>query len=443
MNHGRRYLLSLVQNRSICTSCIHKTNRRVVVTGLGVLSPLGVGVQQSWNRLIDAQSGIVNVNNEDRYKDIPCKVAGYVPEVEKHLEKAFSKSQLRTLSRATLYVLLAAREAMNDAGLIRLESVEEASRFGVAIGSGMVDFDDVCSSWDTLHNEGYNRLSPHFITRVLPNMPAGHVSMEFGLRGINHTVSTACTTGTHSIGDAFNFIRHNVADVMICGGVETPINPLSLASFSRIRALCTKYNEQPTAASRPFDQNRCGFVMGEGAALMVIEELDHAQQRNAKIYGEILGYGLSADANHVTAPRENGEGAKSCMLNAIRDANLQPEQVGHINCHATSTPLGDQIELNAINDLFGEHCNNLTITSTKGSSGHLLGAAGAIEAMFTLLSCHYGILPPTLNLDTPPETNVNIVGKQFQHWNNNHRIALSNSFGFGGTNASIIICNYF
>lgn len=405
------------------------------------MSPLGIGVSQSWSQLIASKSGVGKVKDEERYKDIPCKVAAYVPDIDLHLEQSFSKNHLRTYSRSTLYALLAAKEAVDDAQY-RPANDHEASRSGVAIGSGMVDFEDVLSAGDKLRHEGYSRVSPHFITKVLLNLPAGHVSMEYNLRGPNHTVSTACATGAHAIGDAFNFIRHNVADVMLCGGVEAPINPLSLAAFSRIRALCTKYNENPAAASRPFDANRCGFVMGEGAGVLVLEELNHALKRSAKVYGEIVGYGLSADANHVTAPSEDGQGAQSCMRNALLDGNLRLEQVGHINCHATSTPLGDQIELNAIKDLFSNSGANLAITSTKGSIGHLLGAAGATETIFALLACHQGVVPPTLNLDSPIDSQVHIVANQKQSWSEDKRVALSNSFGFGGTNASIAICNF-
>ena len=266
--------------------------RRVVVTGVGLLSPLGIDVTNSWSQLIASKSGISKIQNEKRYHDIPCKIAAYVPNIQSYLEEQFNKSQLRTYSRSTLYSLLASKEALNQAQF-KLETQNEPNRCGVAIGSGMVNFEDIVFAGDTLRNDGYSKLSPHFITKVLLNLPAGHVSMVYGFKGPNHTVSTACTTGAHSIGDAFNFIRYNHADLMVCGGVESPINPLSLGAFCRIRALCIKYNDNPQAASRPFDQNRCGFVMGEGAAIMVLEELNHAKKRNAKIIGEILGYGLS------------------------------------------------------------------------------------------------------------------------------------------------------
>lgn len=271
-----------------------RDRRRVVVTGLGLVSPLGIGVTHSWAQLIASKIAIGRVKDGERYNDIPCKIAAHVPDIDSVLEKKFSKSQLRTYSRSALYALLAAKEAIEDAQY-RPASDQEAMRSGVAIGSGMVDFEDIVSTADTLRNSGYGRVSPHFITKVLLNLPAGHVSMEYGLRGPNHTVSTACTTGAHAIGDAFNFIRHGVADVMLGGGVESPINPLSFAGFCRLRALATKFNDNPTAASRPFDADRCGFVMGEGAAVLVLEELTHAQQRSAQIYGEIIGYGLSGE----------------------------------------------------------------------------------------------------------------------------------------------------
>lgn len=415
--------------------------RRVVVTGLGLISPLGLNVKESWNNLIESKSGIVKIKNEEHFKDIPCKIAGYIPGIDQKLEETFNKNQLRTNSRATLYSLLAAREAIEDSGWNGPIDDNESIRSGTTIGTGMVNFEDVIEANECLQKSS-NRVSPHFITKALLNLPAGYVSMEYGLRGPNHTVSTACTTGAHAIGDAVNFIRMNYADLMVAGGVEAPINPLSFASFCRIRALCTKYNQEPEQASRPFDQERCGFVMGESAAIIILEELEHAKKRNAKIYAEILGYGLSADAHHITAPSEDGRGAKNSMQSALKNASLNPNQIGHINCHATSTPLGDQIELNAIKELFKESSSSLTVTGTKGSTGHLLGAAGAAETIFTILSCHYGIFPPTLNLTSPIDIGIKIVANKSQPWETINRIALTNSFGFGGTNATLAISNY-
>ncbi|OTF70360.1 3-oxoacyl-acyl-carrier-protein synthase, mitochondrial-like protein, partial [Euroglyphus maynei] len=377
--------------------------RRVVVTGIGLISPLGIGVQKSWENLLAGKSGVVKVKNFDAYPDdIPCRIAAYIPNIDECLAETFTKNQLRTYSRSSLYTLMAVREALQSSGWSGAKDEQEARKCGVAIGTGMVNFEDVIDAGDRLRQNGHGRVSPHFITKILLNMPAGYVSMELGFCGPNHTVSTACTTGAHSIGDAANFIRLNHADVMLAGGVESAIHPLSLSSFCRIRALCTRYNDQPERASRPFDRDRCGFVMGESAAILMLEELEHARARNAKILGEILGYGLSSDAHHVTAPSEDGRGARYSMLNALSNGQIEAEKIGHINCHATSTPLGDQIELMAIKQLFEPtKLESLTITSTKGSTGHLLGAAGAAEAIFTLLACYHGKIPATLNLDNP------------------------------------------
>lgn len=294
---GRLYFQHFndVLQRCLFATTTTTPRKRVVITGIGLVSPLGVGRVKSWTNLISGQTGASRVKNEQAYNNIPCKLAAHIPEIDQHLEAQFSKSQLRTLSRSILYTLLAAREAFEDADcrVADEKSTIRPERFGVAIGSGMVDFEEVIAANDTFKNEGYTRVSPHFITKVLLNLPAGHVSIEFGLKGVNHTVSTACTTGAHSVGDAYNFIRHGVADLMICGGVEASINPLAFVSFCRIRALATKFNETPKLASRPFDRDRNGFVMGEGASVLILEELQHAQKRGARIYGEIIGYGLS------------------------------------------------------------------------------------------------------------------------------------------------------
>ncbi|CAG2162228.1 unnamed protein product, partial [Oppiella nova] len=313
---------------------------------------------------------------------------------------------------------------------------------GVAVGTGMIDMNEVIRNGEALSSQGFRMVSPHFVTKLLVNMPAGHISIKHGLQGPNHSVSTACTTGVHSIGDAFNFIQRGAANVMVCGGTESVISPLSVAAFARIRALCTKYNDNPTQASRPFDAKRCGFVMGEGCGLVVLEELNHALNRKANIYAEILGYGLSGDANHMTAPGEDGRGAVECMRASVDDAHIRLEDITHINSHATSTPLGDKIELKAIRQLFGDHSKNILITSTKGSTGHLLGAAGSVESIFTILSCYHSLVPPTINLEEPIDNELQIVANVAQKWRPKRRIAITNSFGFGGTNASLVISNF-
>ena len=436
---------SVRPGRRACSS--HQPGRRrVVVTGLGSLNPLGIGVASSWTNLLNGATGVRRIEDA-RYDQIPCKIAAFIPRETLKLEEHFTASELKTLSSNSLLALLAAKEAIDDSGLDLAN--EDRSRIGVAIGTGMIDLTDTSESVLTFAEKGYKKLSPHFVTKLLLNMPAGHVSIRYKLSGPNHCVSTACTTGAHAVGDSFNFIRLNAADLMLCGGSECSINPISIAGFSRIRALATKFNDQPQAASRPFDEHRNGFVMGEGAGVLVLEELEHARARNAKIYAEVLGYGLSADAHHITSPSEDGQGALSAMQNALSDARLRPEQVTSLNCHATSTPLGDEIELRAIRRLFGEATSRLTaalITSNKGSIGHLLGAAGAVESIFAVLSCHHSSVPPTVNLQSSIDPALNIVSRPSTVWSLpdgvDRRITIKNSFGFGGTNASLVIAEF-
>ncbi|RWS22790.1 3-oxoacyl-[acyl-carrier-protein] synthase-like protein [Leptotrombidium deliense] len=421
-------------------SSASSVQRRVVVTGFGVVSPLGVGVETNWKRLLNGEIGITKI--EDKfYDDIPCKIAACVPQNEFEVEKRFSKSEIRTLSLSTLYALTAAEEALSCAKW-KPKTESERIATGVAIGSGMVDLTDIVTNGVSLRENGYKRVSPHFITRILVNMPAGNVSIRHGLKGPNHSVSTACTTGLHAIGDSYNFIKRGAASVMLCGGTEAAITPLSLAAFCRIRALCCDSNETPEKASRPFDETRNGFVMGEGCALLVLEDLEHALRRNANIFAEVLGYGVSGDANHITAPNEDGTGAQQCMNFALRDAGICLTDVSHINCHATSTPLGDAAEVSAIRKLFGSHFTNIFLASCKGQIGHLLGAAGSIEAMFTVLSCFHSKIPPTANLNKCLDSNVAVYSTE-QCWkSNSRRIAVKNSFGFGGTNASVVFSNF-
>ncbi|XP_026724662.1 3-oxoacyl-[acyl-carrier-protein] synthase, mitochondrial [Trichoplusia ni] len=410
------------------------SRRRVVVSGLGVVSPLGTGTELVWQNILKGQCGIVALKG-DGYSKLPCRIAGIIPPDDKVM-KALSKSNLKSMAPATCLALVATEEALSDAKWFPENNVDKEAT-GVAIGMGMIDLKDVCDTNEAL-KVGYNKVSPFFVPRILPNMAAGHISIKYGLRGPNHAVSTACATGAHSIGDAFRFIRNGDADVMVCGGAEACISPLAIAGFSRLRALSTSFNETPEKASRPFDKKREGFVMGEGAAILVLEEYEHAVARNAKMYAEILGYGLSGDASHITTPKDDGSGAVLSMSRALRDAGIDQNNVTYINAHATSTPVGDGIEATAIKNLFGKHSANISVSSTKGAHGHLLGAAGNLEAIFTVLACHHGVLPPTINLEEPVD-DLNYVANEQRLWNAEHRVALKNSFGFGGTNATLCI----
>lgn len=419
-------------------------NKRVVVTGLGVVSPLGSTVNYAWDRLIQGGNGIQSLSL-DTFKNIPSKVAALVKkgseEGELDISKYVSKQDQRNLSSASIYALVAGSDALSDADW---SPVDESSRrrTGVCIGMGMVDLENICETSDAL-KKGYSRVSPYFVPRILPNMAAGRISIKYGFHGPNHCVSTACATGCHAIGDAFTFIRRGLADVMVCGGTEACIGPLALAGFCRLRALSTAFNDTPHLASRPFDSKRDGFVIGEGAAVLILEELEHATRRGVKIYAEILGYGLSGDANHITSPHEDGVGAILAMTGALKDAQIDENNVSYINAHATSTPVGDNIELKAIKSLIKD-TSNLAISSTKGAHGHLLGAAGCLETLFTVLACYHSILPPTINLENICDegSGLNCVPNRLQKWTAERRIALKNSFGFGGTNASLCLSEF-
>lgn len=345
-----------------------------------------------------------------------------------------------------LVFYVAAQEALQMAKW-QPQSDTDFERTGVAVGMGMVDLDSVVKTLESLQTKGYNRVSPHFVPKILTNMASGQISIRYGFRGPNHSVSTACASGLHSIGDSMRFIRNSDADIMVCGGAEACISPLSLAGFSRLRALNSNDNDRPMKASRPFDRDRSGFVMGEGAGILILEELEHAKRRNANILGEILGYGLSGDASHITSPHPEGKGALLAMKNALRDAGIDHKEISYVNAHATSTPLGDVIEANAIGHLFKEHTPNVNVSSTKGHHGHLLGAAGNLEAIFTILACRHHLIPPTLNLENIPENLqfIKFVRHKPLDWTLNgieRRIALKNAFGFGGTNACVCITEY-
>ncbi|OWF52156.1 3-oxoacyl-[acyl-carrier-protein] synthase, mitochondrial-like [Mizuhopecten yessoensis] len=421
--------------------------RRVVVTGLGLVTCLGVGSRHVWDRIIKGQCGISTIKGPG-YENVPCKVAGFVPRGSNpgdlRLEDYMSVQEQRIMSQGCAYALVATEEALTDAGW-EPNTEEEKNSTGVAIGMGMVGMEETYNTGVTLRERGYSRVSPFFMPKILINMTAGNVSVKYGLQGPNHSVSTACTTGLHAVGDAFRFIQRGDAEVMVAGGAEESPNPLSVAGFSRMRALSTKFNDNPHKASRPFDKDRDGFVMSEGSGILVLEELEHALGRGADIYAEILGYGLSGDANHMTAPQEDGSGAYRCMVAALKDAQISKSDIGYINAHATSTPLGDLAESRAIWRLFGETNPEVLVSSTKGATGHLLGSAGCVEAMFAVMACHGGKIPPTVNLcESDTGLPLKYVTQNSVDWPSGsaRRLAVTNSFGFGGTNGSLCIGSF-
>jgi 3-oxoacyl-[acyl-carrier-protein] synthase II len=416
--------------------------RRVVVTGLGLVTPLGSGVDWVWKRLIDGESGIGAIQSFD-VMDLPSKVAGQVPlgetaEGQFNPDDYLTSQERRRLDPFIIYGLAAAQQAVEDADW-KPSDQESLERTGVMIGSGIGGLQTLANGTITVHERGFRRLSPFFIPASLINLVSGHVSIRYGFQGPNHAVVTACSTGAHAIGDAARLIAFDDADVMVAGGTEAAVCRLGMAGFSASRALSVAFNDTPEKASRPWDKGRDGFVMGEGAGVVVLEELEHAKKRGATIYAEVIGYGMSGDAHHITAPSKDGRGAYRAMAAALKRADLDLSAVDYVNAHGTSTPLGDVIELNAVKRLFGDHAPKLSMSSTKSAIGHLLGAAGAAEAIYSILAIQNGVVPPTLNLDNPaPESEgVDLVPHQAKE--RTVDVVLSNSFGFGGTNASLVL----
>ena len=414
--------------------------RRVVITGMGMLTPLGCGVETTWARLIKGESGAKKIDRFD-VSDIACQIACSIPRGDGsdgtyNPDQWMEPKEQRKVDEFIVYAMCAARQALDHAGW-RPTSYEDQTSTGVMIGSGIGGVEGIAATAVQLHEKGPRRVSPFFIPGRIINLASGFVSIEFGLKGPNHAVVTACSTGAHAIGDAARMVALGDADVMVAGGTESPVNRMALAGFAALRALSTNFNDDPKRASRPYDKARDGFVMGEGAGAVVLEELEHAKARGATIHAELVGYGLSGDAYHITAPSPDGDGAFRCMSMALKRAGIAPGDIDYINAHGTSTPLGDEIELGAVQRLVGNAAGKISMSSTKSCVGHLLGAAGAVEAIFSILAIRDRVAPPTINLDNPSvETPIDLVPHQARQ--RDIDVALSNSFGFGGTNASLI-----
>ncbi len=414
--------------------------RRVVVTGMGIACPLGLGVERVWQRLINSESGITAIQSFDT-KDLPCKVAGQVPPGVRadgglDISEWIPVKDQKKMDRFIHLGMVAASEAVEDSGWLP-ENDDDRCATGVMIGSGIGGLQTIFEASIQVHEGRARRLSPFFIPSALINLASGHVSIKYGFKGPNHSAVTACATGVHAIGDASRLIMWGDADVMVAGGTEAAVCELGIAGFCASRALSTAFNDNPPAASRPWDKDRDGFVMGEGSGVLVLEEYEHAKRRGAKIYAEVAGYGMSGDAFHITAPAEGHDGAVRSMRAAMRNGHVTPDQIQYVNAHGTSTPLGDDLELEAVEHVFGDAAKGLAMSSTKSATGHLLGAAGAVEAVFSILAMRDGVAPPTLNLDQPSrESVIDRIANTAQQRKLN--LVLSNSFGFGGTNASVI-----
>ncbi|HET9618085.1 MAG TPA: beta-ketoacyl-ACP synthase II [Pseudolabrys sp.] len=418
--------------------------RRVVVTGMGMLTPLGCGVEPTWSRLIKGESGAKKVDTFE-VSDIAAKIACVIPRGDGtngtyNPDQWMEPKEQRKVDDFIVYGMCAATQALDDAGW-HPKTQDDQVATGVLIGSGIGGIEGIAKTAIDLHEKGPRRVSPFFIPGRIINLASGFVSIAHGLKGPNHAVVTACSTGAHAIGDATRMVALGDADVMVAGGAESPVNRMSLSGFSALRALSTAFNDDPKRASRPYDKDRDGFVMGEGSGAVVLEELEHAKARGAKIYAEVVGYGMSGDAYHITAPAPDGDGAFRCMSMAIKRAGITAADIDYINAHGTSTPLGDEIELGAAQRLVGNNAGKISMSSTKSCIGHLLGAAGAVEAIFSILAIRDRVAPPTINLDNPSvETPIDLVPHKARQ--RDIDVALSNSFGFGGTNASLIFRRY-
>ena len=413
--------------------------KRVVVTGIGLLTSIGNNKEDTWDNLINCQSGIKKISHFDT-EGLTCEIAGFISHNinEPHYYDRSIHLELKDIKRNDRFIqygVAAAKMAIEDAGLSDIDEKEKL-KIGISVGSGIGGLETIYDGSLTLENKGPRKLSPFFIPSSLVNLLSGQISIKYGFKGPNHSVVTACATGAHSIGDAGEMIKRGAANVMIAGGSEAAVCRLGVAGFCAARSLSTSYNDNPEKASRPWDIDRDGFVMGEGAGIIVLEEMEYAKKRGANIYGELIGYGMSGDAYHITAPAEDGDGGYRAMIEALKMAKLSSDDIHYINAHGTSTILGDQIELNAIKRLFNSN-KNLFVSSTKSSIGHLLGAAGSVEAIFSILAINNNTLPATLNLDNPIESgNINLIGKE--PLKENIHLALSNSFGFGGTNTALL-----
>ena len=414
--------------------------RRVVVTGMGMVTPLACGVEPTWQRLIAGESGARKIEAFD-VSDLPARIACSIPRGDGtdgtyNPDQWMEPKEQRKVDKFIAYALCAARQALDHADWKPANYADQIET-GVMIGSGIGGVEGIAETAIVLKEKGPRRVSPFFITGRIINLAAGYVSIAFNLKGPNHAVTTACSTGAHAIGDAARLIALGDADVMVAGGAESPVNRISIAGFAACRALSTAFNEEPTRASRPYDRDRDGFVLGEGAGIVVLEEYEHARRRGAKMWAEVIGYGLSGDAYHITAPAPDGDGALRCMQMAVRRAGISPAEIDYINAHGTSTPLGDEIELNAVQRLLGNAAGRTAMSSTKSAIGHLLGAAGAVEAIFSILAMRDQIAPPTINLDNPSvDVPMDLVPHHARR--RDIRVSLSNSFGFGGTNASLV-----